>query len=323
MLKELSLQKFLELKVFHNISSEIPKNCVATVGFFDGVHIGHQYIIREIKQKAKLRNTAELVVTMTPHPAEFFGRTINLLSSHEEKIGLMENFGVENLLILDFNSELASLTGTQFIDDLLFAKLSVAEVVLGYNNSIGRKVNGVADIASTKIPVSRLQKFSVNSDDDISSSQIRNLLAEGNLETANNYLGYEYSLCGRVVHGFGIGQTISFPTANIELGNSKKCIPANGVYLVEAYIGGQKFAGMLNIGVRPTFGGDTRTIELHILDYSADLYDAEVKVVFKKRLRAEQKFLNTAELVEQLNKDKQQAEKFFRKNLSLRRKKLQ
>lgn len=256
----------------------------------------------------------DLVVTMTPHPAEYFGREIELLSPHDEKIALLEKFGVKNLLILRFNSDLASLTGTQFIDDLLVDKLHVAALMMGYNNSIGRKVNGVADMSSTKIPVTRLDRFFVEQSDDISSSSIRKLLAAGNIVMANRYLGYEYSLQGKVVHGFGIGRKLNFPTANIEIECDKKCIPANGVYAVVAEVGGKRYPAMLNIGMRPTFGGEQKTIELHILNFSTNLYDTEVKIYFERKLRDEKKFDTVEDLVDQLHCDKGNVEDYFVKN---------
>ena len=256
----------------------------------------------------------DLVVTMTPHPAEFFGREIQLLSPHDEKIALLEKYGVKNLLILRFDSELASLSGTQFIEDLLVDKLHVSALMLGYNNSIGRKVNGVADMSSSKIPVTRLNRFFVEQSDDISSSSIRKLLADGNIVMANRYLGYEYSLQGTVVHGFGIGSKINFPTANIEIDCAKKCVPVNGVYAVVAEVGEKRYPAMLNIGMRPTFGGEGKTIELHILNFTSNLYDSVVKIYFERRLRDEQKFDAVDDLVAQLNRDKENVEAYFAKN---------
>ncbi len=286
---------------------------MATVGFFDGVHLGHQYIIDQIKRNAKLAGVEELVITMNPHPAEYFGREIELLSPLQEKLKLFDRCGVNNILVLPFNADLANLTGPQFIDDLLVEHLSVSKLMLGYNNSIGRKVNGVAEIKSEKIPVVRLEKFSVEPTDDISSSTIRNLLAEGNVELANRYLGHEYELEGNVVHGFGIGRKIDFPTANICPSEARKCIPQNGAYIVAANIDGKLYPAMLNIGVRPTFGENIRSIELHVLDYAGDLYDKQVKVLFKRRLRGEQKFARIDDLVAQLNMDRSDVVEFFAK----------
>lgn len=307
------MRKFFDLRVFYEISPEIPKHCVATVGFFDGVHLGHKYIIEQIKQNAKSAGVEELVITMNPHPAEYFGRGIDLLSPMQEKLVLFDRCGVKNILVLPFNSELASLTGTQFIDNLLVEKLSVSKLMLGYNNSIGRKINGVAEIKSEKIPVVRLEKFSLEPSDDISSSSIRNHLAEGNVELANRYLGYEYELEGKVVHGFGIGRKIDFPTANICPTDARKCIPENGAYIVSADIDGKLYPAMLNIGVRPTFGENGRSIELNVIDYAGDLYESHIKIFFKKRLRGEQKFDSIEKLVAQLNNDRTQVVDYFAK----------
>ena len=301
------------MKVFREISPEIPKHCVATVGVFDGVHTGHQYIIGQVKQMAEKFGFEELVITMNPHPAEFFGRKINLLSTMDEKFTLFERFGVRNLLVLNFNSEIAGLSGTRFIDEILVSQLSVSRLLLGYNNSIGHKENGVSEIFSGKIPVSRLDRFHMDYSDDISSSAIRNLLAIGDVSTANRYLGYKYCMSGTVVHGRGVGRTIGFPTANIEISDSRKVVPANGVYIASVLIEGKLYESMLNIGFCPTFDGETQSIELHIIGCSDDLYGKEVRVSFCERIRGEQKFAEVEGLVAQLNKDKSLVEEYFRK----------
>ena len=302
------------MKVFREILSEIPRGCVATVGVFDGVHSGHQYIIRQLKQMADKVGAEELVITMNPHPAEFFGRKISLLSTMDEKLSLFKRFGVRNLLILNFNAEIAALSGTRFIDEILVSQLSVSRLLLGYNNSIGHKENGVSEISSAKIPVSRLDRFHIDYYDDISSSSIRRLLASGDIELANKYLGYEYSLSGNVVHGFGIGHKIGFPTANISPLCADKIIPSNGSYIVSAVVDGKTFPAMLNVGSRPTFDGQENTIELHILGYDADIYGQNLNIVFKSRLRSEQKFDSVEDLTAQLRKDKEAVESYFAKN---------
>ena len=302
------------MKVFREISSEIPKNCVATVGVFDGVHSGHQYIIGQTQQMADRYDVEELVITMDPHPAAFFGRKISLLSTMDEKLELFARFGVRNLLVLNFNSEIAALSGTRFIDEILVSGLSVSRLLLGYNNSIGHKENGVSEICSGIIPVSRLDRFHLDYSDDISSSSIRNLLANGDVETANRYLGYDYGFSGLVVHGFGVGRTLGFPTANIELSESSKVVPSNGVYIVSANVGGIVYPAMLNIGSRPTFGGENRSIELHIIGYESDLYGSKIKVDFKSRLRTEQKFGSADELMAQLRADRESTVRYFAEN---------
>ena len=301
------------MKVFHEISSDVPRGCVATVGVFDGVHTGHQYIIGQIKQMAENIGEEELVITMNPHPAEFFGRKISLLSTMDEKLALFENYGVRNLLVLNFNSEIAALSGTRFIDEILVSKLSVSRLLLGYNNSIGHKENGVSEISSAIIPVSRLDRFHLDYSDDISSSSIRNLLANGDVATANRYLGYKYCISGSVVHGRGVGRTIGFPTANIEISDCRKVVPANGVYIALAFVDGKCYESMLNIGFCPTFEGKSQSIELHILGCSDDLYGKSVEVRFCSRIRGERKFDKVEKLVEQLEKDRWAVEEYFRK----------
>lgn len=287
---------------------------MATVGVFDGVHSGHQYIISQMQSLADSAGVEELVITMEPHPAEYFGRKINLLSTMDEKLALFEKIGVRNLLVLNFNSEIAGLSGTRFIDEILVSQLAVSRLLLGYNNSIGHKENGVSEIFSGKIPVSRLDRYHIDYSDDISSSSIRNLLVEGDVLTANRYLGYKYCISGKVVHGRGVGRTMGFPTANIELSDGRKVVPGNGVYVAVASVGGKNYEAMLNIGFCPTFGGETRTIELHLPEFSGNLYDEEVKVRFCERIRGERKFDNVEALVAQLKNDRAVVDEYFRKN---------
>ena len=287
---------------------------MATVGVFDGVHSGHQYIIGQTRQMADRSGVEELVITMNPHPAAFFGRKISLLSTMDEKQALFSSFGVRNLLVLKFDSKIASLSGTQFIDDILVSQLSVSRLLLGYNNSIGHKENGVSEICSGQIPVSRLDRFHLDYSDDISSSSIRNLLVAGDVVTANSYLGYAYGFSGMVVHGFGVGRTLGFPTANLELDDCQKVVPGNGVYAVSASIANDVYPAMLNIGTRPTFGVNNRTIELHIIGCDTDIYGSEVKVLFWQRLRSEQKFGSTDELVAQLKVDREAVLVYFAEN---------
>lgn len=299
------------MNVFTEISNNIPRNCIATVGFFDGVHLGHKFIIDNIRQIAEDCNVSNLVITMDPHPATFFGRNITLLSPLSEKLQLFEKRGVSNVLILPFNENIAKLSGTEFIQEILHDKLSVSQLVLGYNNSIGRKVNGVAEIPEDIIPIVRLEKFMLGEDDDISSSSIRNAMASGNIELSNKYLGYQYSISGKVVNGCHVGRTMNFPTANIVVNATDKCLPVNGVYIVEGLVNDTWMPAMLNIGTRPTFGENATTIELHILNYSGDLYGKDISVRFLKKIRDEKKYQSLEALASQLQKDKQTTENYF------------
>ncbi|MCF0206954.1 MAG: riboflavin biosynthesis protein RibF [Bacteroidales bacterium] len=299
------------MRVFDDILAGIPSKCIATVGVFDGVHLGHRYIIKQVMNQADALGVEELVVTMNPHPAEFFGKKIELLSDIDEKLAMLEEIGVRNVLVLPFDGQVSKLTAAEFVNNILVDKMSVSKLVLGYNNSIGHRVDGKTDIELSSIPVERLQKFSTENDADISSSEIRKLLSHGRVGDANRCLGYEYSIKGVVVQGFGIGRTIGFPTANIELADARKMLPANGVYVAEACIQGKMLSAMLNIGTRPTFDGENRTVELHIVGFDGDIYGEEIRVFFKGKIRDEQRFPNVEGLVAQLVKDREVVKKFF------------
>lgn len=299
------------MKVFTNINENIPKNCVVTIGFFDGVHLGHKYLIQKIIQKASHNNVEELVITLWPHPAVVFGKPIKLLNSLEEKIDHFRKEGVKNLLVLEFNREIASLSAGRFINEILVEKLGASEVIMGYNNSFGNKESAYIDNIVTLIPVDRLEKFVLPGFEKLNSSQIRECLSVGNVDRANNMLGYNYYLSGKIVDGYKIGRKIGFPTANMELFNNDKLIPANGVYIIKVSVLGKVFPAMLNIGSRPSFNGNEITIEFHILDFDGDLYNEKVTIMFYEKIRDEIKFDNIDELIKQLELDKRKTKAFF------------
>jgi riboflavin kinase/FMN adenylyltransferase len=299
------------LKVFTNINENIPKNCVVTVGFFDGVHLGHQYLLKNLIAEASKTGNEELVITLWPHPSIVFGRPIELLNSLEEKIEQIKVSGVRNLLILKFDEALAKYTAGQFVNKILYDALGCSAVIMGYNNSFGNKLGSEQDVEIPSIPTTRLEKFVKDGFDNINSSQIRQCLQKGNVDNAAIMLGYNYSLSGKVISGYKIGRKIGFPTANLGDYILDKIIPANGVYIVKAHFGEDCFPAMLNIGVRPSFEGTERSIEFHIPDFDGDLYDAEVKIEFYKRIREEKKFSDINDLVNQLMKDKQETKAFF------------
>ncbi len=299
------------MKVFTNINENIPKNCVVTVGFFDGVHHGHRYLLDSLVKQARNSGNEELVITLWPHPAVVFGKNVDLLNTLDEKIELIKQSGVRNLLILDFNLEIAALSTTMFVNEILYSALGCSKVLMGYNNSFGSKKNVDPVGLIPLIETVRLEKYDVDDYTNINSSQIRECLLNGKIENASKMLGYNYRLSGKVVSGYKIGRKIGFPTANIGDYNKDKIIPAFGVYIVKAHIGEKTYPAMLNIGVRPSFDGTDRTIEFHIPDFDGDLYGIEVEIEFFKRLREEKKFSDINDLIHQLNIDKEETKSFF------------
>lgn len=305
------MQKINNLKIFTNINENIPKNCLVSVGFFDGVHLGHQYIINELKQRASSLGKEELLITMWPHPAFYFGGEIKLLTTLEEKIEKLEKLSLKNLLILEFNSNLADKTSEEFINDILVEKVGASEIIMGYNNSFGHKRDSAKEIKTDLIKISRLNKFELPNASDISSSIIRKKLEQGLVDEVFQLLGCEYSITGVVEDGYKNGRKIGFPTANLGSIDNNKLIPSNGVYIVEVNIGNKWLPAMLNIGTRPSFDGKDTSVEFHVLDFNRDLYSQKITVKFLKHVRSERKFDDINSLIDQLYKDKEITQSYF------------
>lgn len=293
--------------------------CAATIGFFDGVHRGHQYLVRRLVNEAHERDLEATVITFDRHPrqvlrADYQPRMLNTLA---EKCALLSKTGVDNVVVLSFDEQMAALPANDFMQSVLCDKLNVRLLAMGYDNRFGNNRNEsfadyVAYGASMGIEVIRNDAFGIG-DNNISSSMIRSLLLEGEVDMAARCLGYAYMIKGRVVHGHHIGATMGFPTANIELEASDKLVPANGVYAVRVWVAGddRQYSGMMNIGLRPTFSGNGNALEVHIFDFDGNLYDSEVSVAFACRLRAEKRFRNASELANQLKRDAEQANRLL------------
>lgn len=307
--------KILDLKIFTNINENIPKNCLVTIGFFDGVHNGHRYLLENLSRKANETGKEELVITLWPHPSAFFGHPVKLLTTIEEKTDLIFSTGIRNLLVLNFDKELASIQAGKFVNHILINKLGCSEVLMGYNNSFGSKSKKGEYDETPMIPINRLDKYILPGFEKVNSSGIRSMLEEGDVIQAALMLGRKYSLSGKIVNGYKIGRKIGFPTANLGEYNADKLIPAKGVYIVKAITDNNSYPAMLNIGTRPSFDGTDTTIEFHIPDFDGDLYDAEVRIEFVKYLRPEKKFSDINDLINQLKLDRDETRAFFAENL--------
>lgn len=273
-----------------------------TTGFFDGVHLGHRLVIDTLVSEARSRGEEAIVVTFWPHPRAVLqqdARDFRLLSSLEEKKEMLLSMGVDRVEVLPFTREFASLTAGEYLQ-LLSERFGAGLVVMGYDNRIGsdKLTAGKINTAAPEIVVAQC------TDSGISSTQIRKALEAGDIELANGMLGYKYGLHGVVVAGNRNGRTIGFPTANIRLYEPLKLVPARGVYAVDVQVLGKEYRGMCNIGVRPTVGGGSPTIETHILDFDEDIYGLPLKLHFIRRIRDERKFPSLEALREQLILDK-------------------
>jgi riboflavin kinase/FMN adenylyltransferase len=286
------------------------KPSVVTIGTFDGVHIGHQKIIKRIVEIAKKKDLQALVLTFFPHPRMVVQNdsTIKLINTIDEKAKQLESMGVNHLVIKKFTKSFSRLSALEYVRDVLVNKLKVKHIIVGYDHHFGR--NRTANIEDLKeygdfygFKVTEIMPQEVD-DVAVSSTKIRNALFKGDVKTANKFLGYNFSLTGKVEKGRGIGSTIDFPTANIIIEESYKLIPHSGVYLVKAIIKGVNVFGMMNIGNNPTVSDDIKTnIEVHFFDFSNDIYGEVIKVELLDYLRNEIKFPSVLALKEQLKKD--------------------
>lgn len=294
---------------------------VATIGFFDGVHRGHVFLMEQVKAEAARRGLRSMAITFDSHPREVLRgdcRPLTLTPAVEkaQKIGRL---GIDRCVVLPFSAELAALSAFDFMRATLRDKLNVRCLVIGYDNRFGHnREEGFDDYAAygrqLGIDVVRAEALAAD-DGNVSSSMIRSLLQEGRVDRAACLLGYRYQLGGTVVGGVQEGRKMGFPTANIRVADPCKLIPANGVYAVETLLDdGSRRLAMMNIGNRPTFDGRETTLEVNIFDYSGNLYGREISVAFASRLRAEQRFESEEALAVQLQKDREAAMEYLEKN---------
>jgi len=288
-----------------------------TLGTYDGVHIGHKTILTQLINKAKETGKDSMLITFDPHPRQALGLgEISLLSTLEEKINLLSETGLDYLLILPFTKEFSTQGATEFITNVLIDQLNISEIMLGYDHKFGHNREGdvhlLADVLTktgrfvTEIPAQDVDEIIV------SSTKIRTALIEGEIQTANRLLDYNYQVSGKVVLGNQLGRTIGFPTANIELTNTSKLIPSDGVYAVKLTVEGITHHGMMNIGIRPTVSNSqNRVIEVHLFDFNSDIYGKSVTITVCNHLRREQVFSGIEALTEQLKKDEVNSRRYF------------
>jgi len=307
------------VKVYRNIA-DFPrlKHLAATVGTFDGVHLGHRIIIKHLIKVAKASGGESVLITFDPHPRHVvdpMGDEVRLLTQTEEKIYLLNKTGIDHLLIIPFDADFAALTFDRFIIEILVGLLGVDHFVVGYDHAFGKGREGnferlkeLGDILGFTYEQVYEQKAN---QEVVSSTRIRNFLAEGDVEHANQLLGHEFFIFGEVITGNRIGNTIGFPTINLGHFARHKLIPAMGVYASKIDIDGVIYKGMTNIGVRPTLDASDLTIETHIFDFDQDIYGKKVVVTFTGRIRDERKFAGLDELMAQLALDKTRALEIF------------
>lgn len=286
---------------------------VVTMGSFDGVHKGHVQVIGNLKQVAAKLGGESVIISFEPHPREVLyplEKRPGILTTLEEKIGILKAHGVDHLIILPFTEELANLSYSDFVKRILVDRLGIKGLVVGYDHRFGKNREGSFEVLKAiageyRFYLEQEQAYEEN-EVNISSTKIRTALELGNIALVREFLGYDYPISGKVVHGDKIGRTIGFPTANLQLEDERKLLPASGVYAVRVSVDGVMYGGMLNIGVRPTVSrsGIVR-LEVNIFDFHSEIYDKTISVFLLARVRGERKFNDVAELSTQLEADKQ------------------
>jgi riboflavin kinase/FMN adenylyltransferase len=292
---------------------KLPK-AVVTSGTFDGVHIGHQKIIEKLTGLARKTGSETVVITFWPHPRLVLhadSQDLKLLSTFEEKARLLEAFGIDHLIKIAFTKKFSQLISSDFIQKILIDAIGTTHLVIGYDHRFGKNREGSFEHLMTNKEQYGFEVEEISRQDidhvGVSSTRIRNALAAGQVEVAAEYLGRPYSFRGLVIEGDKIGRTLGFPTANISIAASYKLIPADGVYAIELEVEGRRYKGMLNIGYRPTVGGQDKRVEAHVFDFDENLYNKELSVFLFKQIRTELKFESLDELKDQLAQDKQEA----------------
>ena len=299
------------MKRFNNINEfNCKKSTIITIGTFDGVHLGHQKILKKLNVEAENNGLESSVLTFFPHPRTVLNpnSSLKLINTIEERISLFKKSKIDNLIVHPFTKEFSELDSEDYVKNILVDQLKAKIVLIGYDHKFGK--NRTADINNLKeygikynFEVIEIKAEEIN-DIAISSTKIRNSIEEGDIQLTNSYLGYEFSFFGKVVKGNSIGKTLGFPTANIKIGTDLKLIPKNGVYLISTIMNQKIIFGMMNIGIKPTTNENIKSIEVNLFDFNQDLYDTNITIYIKQFLREEIKFDSLNELKLQIEKDK-------------------
>ena len=300
------------MRIFDNLKSySSKKESILTIGTFDGVHIGHNKILKRLIQDSKKNNLSSLVMTFFPHPRMILNKShdIKMIDTISEKINLLEKTGLDNLIIHPFDNNFSKIRAKEFVEEILVKKLKIKEIIIGYDHKFGKdREASVEDLKKfgqdymfnvKEIPAEEIDSIA------ISSTKIRDAILNGEIEKCNKFLGRNFILTGKVVYGDGLGKKIDFPTANIEIKETYKIIPKNGVYLVKTKINSNTYFGMMNIGIRPTVGGTNKSLEIHFFNFKDNIYGKNVSIEIIKKIRDEEKFSSIDQLKIQLKKDEQ------------------
>jgi riboflavin kinase/FMN adenylyltransferase len=307
------------MQVHKNLEQLPPfRKAVVTIGTFDGVHMGHRLIIEQLQEEAKRIDGESVIITFHPHPRKVVGNQqseIRLLNTLAEKIRLLENLGIHHLVVVPFTEEFSNQHAIDYVEKFLIARFHPAVIIIGYDHHFGKNREGNYQLLEALKDKFRYQLVEIPErvlhHITVSSTQVRTALFNSDVETANEFLGYEYFFEGTVVMGNRLGRTLGFPTANLRIDDTEKLVPGNGVYAVRAFMpqhpGTRHLLGMMNIGVRPTVDGTRQTVEVNLFDFDEEIYGQVLQVEVVRHLRGEKKFDGLEALKQQLARDKENA----------------
>jgi riboflavin kinase/FMN adenylyltransferase len=308
------------MKIYNHFSDfKRLKNAVVTIGTFDGVHYGHQKIIKRLCELAKATGGESVILTFFPHPRLIIdpeNQDLKMINTIDEKAKMLAALGVDHLIITPFTRDFSNLSPTEYIKNILVDTIGIKHLIVGYDHRFGKdRAGGMTELeAEAKVYDYKIEVIPEQDINDVavSSTKVRNALLSGKVALAANYLGYHFSMYGRVIKGDKIGRTIGFPTANIFIEETYKLIPSDGIYAVTVDMSGQSFKGMAYIGQRPTINGMTRNIEVNIFDFNQEIYGQYITMTFLQFLREDVKFTGLETLKIQLQKDKEDTLAYFK-----------
>jgi riboflavin kinase/FMN adenylyltransferase len=306
------ISPILKMKIYHNIDEFVPlENAVVTIGTFDGVHVGHRKIISGIKELAENTGGETVLLTFFPHPRMILypeDENIKLINTINEKAELLEQHGIDHLIITPFSRDFSNQTAEEYIRDVLVNKIGTKKIVIGYDHRFGKDRQGGLNDLLRLGPVYGFDVVEIPEQDinevAISSTRVREALLKSDIELANAFLGYPFFINGTVIRGDQLGRQIGYPTANIIIEERYKLIPSDGIFAVKVRIAGEVYKGMAYIGTRPTINGLTHNIEVNIFDFDHDIYNQQISMEFHNFVREDIKFASLDELKMQLAKDK-------------------
>lgn len=307
------------MKIYNHFSEfKRLNNAVVTIGTFDGVHFGHQKIIKRLCELAKATGGESVILTFFPHPRLIIdpeNQDLKMINTIDEKAKILDGLGVDHLIITPFTRDFSNLSPTEYIKNILVDTIGIKQLIVGYDHRFGKdRAGGMPELeAEAKVYDFNIEVIPEQDINDVavSSTKVRNALLSGKVALAANYLGYNFSMYGRVIKGDKIGRTIGFPTANIFIEETYKLIPSDGIYAVTVDMSGQEFKGMAYIGQRPTINGMTRNIEVNIFDFNQEIYGQYITMTFLQFLREDVKFTGLETLKIQLQKDKEDTLAYF------------